>query len=506
MRNITKKPGLSTKNPGKMICAIVSAAGMRLYTCMNTAQPDTKKASRVAFAVLLKSVALFSLPALLVLTLYVVFGLLSLTHMLYAYILVVLAMAILVYPMLANLSLLTHYVRQLAEDKRVAAPKLKYLSAPSDLSHALQTLQRSWEVKKQQMESVITEREILVDTLPDILIMINDQKQIVRTNRAARAIFGQNLAQKSLRDVVLNEALVDAVNAVIHDLKGREIEFRVEEPVLRDFLAIIERFPVPSAGGISTVITMNDVTELKSVEQMRADFVANASHEIRTPLASIKGFIETLLGPARDDAAAREEFLNIMLEQADRMQQLINDLLSLSKIEMNANAIPTDPVELNKVLRKVASHFNLPAEQKNMRVVLDLHDNLPLVKGDANELAQVAHNLIGNAVKYGFANSDVTVRARVTSDLPADIKMRNRSRVVMLSVADQGEGISKEHLPRLMERFYRVDSARTREVGGTGLGLAIVKGIITRHRGAITVDSVVGEGSTFYVYLPIYEE
>lgn len=473
---------------------------------MSSSEEMPSSKSGVAFGALLKAIGLVSLPALVVLSVYVVLDILSLQHMAYAYALVLMATAIFVYPFLANIAALTHYVKQLSEDKRVSAPRLKYLSVPIDLSKALSHLQRSWEIKKQQMESVITEREILVDTLPDILIMINDQKQIVRTNRAARAIFGQNLAQKNLRDVIDNDALIDAVNAVIHDLKGREMEFRVDDPVPRDFLAIIERFPVPSAGGMSTVITMNDITELKSVEQMRADFVANASHEIRTPLASIKGFIETLLGPAKDDPNAQEEFLKIMLDQADRMQQLINDLLSLSKIEMNANAIPTDPVDLSKVVRKIADHFALPAQDKNMQLKLDLHDNLPNVKGDANELAQVAHNLVGNAIKYGFANSDVVVRARVTSELPADVKMRNSQRMVLLSVADQGEGIPKEHLPRLMERFYRVDSARTREVGGTGLGLAIVKGIVTRHRGVINVDSIVGEGSTFYVYLPIYEE
>jgi two-component system phosphate regulon sensor histidine kinase PhoR len=465
-----------------------------------------KAVYNVAAGALLKAVGLLTVPALLVLTLYVVFGILSLSHMLYAWIIIVLATAIFVYPFLANLSALTNYVDELARDKRVQAPKLRYLNAPFDLSLALEHLQRSWEIKKQQMESIITEREILVDTLPDILIMVNDSRQIVRTNRAARAIFGQNLAKKPLRDVIQNDSLMDAVTSVIQDLKGREVEFRIQEPVLRDFLAIIERFPVPSAGGISTIITMNDITELKSVEQMRADFVANASHEIRTPLASIKGFIETLIGPAKDDAQAREEFLQIMLDQADRMQQLINDLLSLSKIEMNANAVPVDPVDLVKVIRKVQADLTMNADSKQMQVIADIHDNLPLVKGDSNELRQVIYNLVSNAIKYGYSGSEVRVKAKITSELPSDIKMRNLQRVVMVSVSDQGEGIPRQHLPRLMERFYRVDSARTREIGGTGLGLAIVKGIVVRHRGAITVDSIEGEGSTFTVYLPIFEE
>jgi two-component system phosphate regulon sensor histidine kinase PhoR len=461
--------------------------------------------SYVSFNTLTKTVLVVSSPALLVLILYMVMGYLALSQMLYAYLVIVLASALLTYPFLANVSSLTYYVNELAQDKRIAAPELSFIGLAAELSEALKKLQSSYEIKKKQMETIITEREILVDTLPDILIMVNDEQKIVRTNRAARAIFGQNLAQKYLGDVIPSRYLTDAVTSVIQDLKGREIEFRIEDPVVRDFLAIIERFPVPSAGGITTVITMNDITELKSVEQMRADFVANASHEIRTPLASIKGFIETLQGPAKEDEKAREEFLQIMLEQADRMKQLIDDLLSLSKIEMNVHSVPTEPVELNKVIRAAAEHLKRNAAEKNMRLTLNLHDNLPAVKGEAGELAQVAHNLISNAIKYGYPDSEVTVTAKTITELPQDLNMRNLTRVVMFAVKDQGEGIPKQHLPRLMERFYRVDSARTRQVGGTGLGLAIVKGIIQRHRGAITIDSVIGEGSNFTVYLPMHD-
>ena len=463
------------------------------------------KPSYVPFATLLKSVLLISSPALLVMGIYVAMGFMILSHMLYAYAIIFIASGLLIYPFVGNMAALAQYVQDLSQDKRVQAPDLRFIATVAELSDALRKLQQSWEVKKKQMETIITEREILVDTLPDILVMVNDEGKIVRTNRAARAIFGQNLAQKNLSEVIDNRYMLDAVNSVIHDLKGREVEFRIEDPVIRDFLAIIERFPVPSAGGITTVITMNDITELKSVEQMRADFVANASHEIRTPLASIKGFIETLQGPAKDDEAARTEFLAIMLDQANRMQQLINDLLSLSKIEMNAHSVPTDPVDLGAIVRKETEHFKRASQDKNMRLVVNIHDNLPNVKGETNELSQVVHNLVGNAIKYGYQDSDVMVNVKITSELPQDLNMRNLTRVVMLSVKDQGEGIAKQHLPRLMERFYRVDSARTRQIGGTGLGLAIVKGIVTRHRGAITIDSTQGEGSTFTVYLPIHE-
>ena len=464
------------------------------------------KKKTVQFASLLKTVSLISMPALMVLAGMVIFGVINLTHFLLCYLLVLVGSAVFSWPFLSNVGALTAYVQNLAQDKKVLPPDLGFLSMIVELSEALVKLQRIWEVKKQQLERIITEREILVDTLPDILIMINDERKIVRTNRAARAIFGQNLANRRLDDVIENEVLMETIASVIEDLKGREVEFRIEEPVLRDFLAVIERFPIPSAGGMSVVITINDITELKSVEQMRADFVANASHEIRTPLASIAGFIETLQGPARDDEQAREEFLKLMAEQAERMKQLINDLLSLSKIEMNAHSVPMDPVDMSAVIKRTADMLRSHALTKNVIFKLDMQDSLPQVKGDANELAQVMHNLMGNAIKYGASDGEVVVTARITTELPRDQNMRNLARVVRISVKDEGDGIAKEHLARLMERFYRVDSARTRTVGGTGLGLAIVKGIVMRHRGSITIDSTVGKGSTFNVFLPLYDD
>ncbi len=460
----------------------------------------------VPFKALLKSVAMVSLPPLLVLAGFTAFGSINIAQFIGAYVLIFALFTIFAYPFLANISALTYYVQALSQDKRPEPPDLSFLSMVAELSDALARLQRLWDGKRQQMEQVITEREILVDTLPDILILISDEKLIVRTNRAARAIFGQNLASRHLQDILPNQSLLDAVSAVVEDLKGREVEFRIEEPVLRDFLAVIERFPIPSAGGMSIVITINDITELKSVEQMRADFVANASHEIRTPLTTIVGLIETLLGPAKDDIAIHETFLKLMGEQAERMQQLINDLLSLSKIEMNSHSVPMDRVDLEKVIRASSNQLEHAAAKKNVSIKLDIHPNLPMAKGDANELMQVVHNLVSNAIKYGNADTDVSVEARVTSELPRDQNMRNLTRVIRVSVRDRGEGIAKEHLSRLTERFYRVDSARTRTIGGTGLGLAIVKGIINRHRGAINIESTVGKGSVFSFYVPIFDE
>jgi two-component system phosphate regulon sensor histidine kinase PhoR len=459
-----------------------------------------------AFSTLLKTIVVVSSPALFVLALFAVMGRLEFNYFIYGYMAAMLISAVFAVPFLSNISALTDYVNSLAQDQRVRAPDLSFLSNVGELSGALERLQRSWDNKRQAMETVITEREILVDTLPDILIMTNDDKVIVRTNRAARNIFGQNLAQRYLREVIPNEKLMNAIAVVTQDLRGQAIEFHVEEPMPCDFQAIIERFPIPSENGISIVITLTDITQQKRIQHMRADFVANASHEIRTPLASIIGFIETLRGPAKDDPAAREEFLKVMGEQAERMSKLVNDLLSLSKIEMNAHANPTSKVDLVRIVRSEKQHFEWACKQKNVNLILRLNDNLPPTKGEDEELAQVVRNLLGNAIKYTNADSDIIVTAKLTSVLPDDHLFRKLSRAICFSVEDQGEGIPKEHIPRLTERFYRVDSARTRKVGGTGLGLAIVKHVLNRHHGVMTIDSEVGKGSKFSVYLPIYDD
>lgn len=460
----------------------------------------------ISFATLLKALLVASLPTLLVLLGFTVLGDLDFAYFIAGCLAAVALSMLFVLPLLSNIAALTNYVADLSQDKRTRAPDLRFLSNFASLSGAFQRLQRTWDKQKQEMETVITEREILVDTLPDILIMTDTDTVIVRTNRAARAIFGQNLGGRKLFEVIPNRTLKQSVGIVLEDFKGQEVEFFLGDPINKDFQAVIERFPIPSEGGISLVITLTDVTQQKRIQRMRADFVANASHEIRTPLASIIGFIETLRGPAKDDERARDEFLKVMAEQAERMSKLVGDLLSLSKIEMNAHNVPTGKVDLVRMVRSEKQHFEWATKQKGISLKFKMNDNLPPVRGEEDELAQVVRNLLSNAIKYTNQDSEVTVAVRLTSELPDDPAMRNLSRAMCFSVKDQGEGIPKEHLPRLTERFYRVDSARTRKVGGTGLGLAIVKHVLNRHQGVLTIDSDVGKGSTFSVFLPLLEE
>jgi len=247
---------------------------------------------------------------------------------------------------------------------------------------------------------------------------------------------------------------------------------------------------------------LRDLTQLRRSEQMRADFVANASHEIRTPLATLVACVETLSDSARDDPAAQSRFLAIMSEQANRMSRLVEDLLSLSRIELNEHTPPTGRVKLGEVLARVLDGLRLKAEELDVTVALETAADLPPALGDVDELEQVFQNLMDNALKYGRDGKRVEITAALADRILPDVPLARRGAALRIAIRDFGPGIAREHLPRLTERFYRVDNARSRALGGTGLGLAIVKHIVNRHRGVLTIDSSPGQGSTFTVYLP----
>jgi two-component system phosphate regulon sensor histidine kinase PhoR len=261
---------------------------------------------------------------------------------------------------------------------------------------------------------------------------------------------------------------------------------------------------VPLVPG-GALLALADVTSVVRAERMRRDFVANVSHELRTPLATLAGFIETLQGPAKDDAPARARFLAIMGQQSARMTRIVTDLLSLSKIEESEHTPPAARVDAGRLVQSTVDALAPQIKAKQARLDLAIGPDLPPVLGDADQLAQVFQNLIDNAIKYGRAGGTVRVRLARAEAPPAGFAARHRSYLVF-EVRDEGEGIAREHLPRLTERFYRVDAGRSRDMGGTGLGLAIVKHIVNRHRGTLDVDSEPGKGSVFAVYLPVADE
>ncbi len=244
------------------------------------------------------------------------------------------------------------------------------------------------------------------------------------------------------------------------------------------------------------IMTLRDLSEARRVERMRVDFVANASHELRTPLASLLGFVETLQGSARDDKEARDKFLSIMREQAQRMARLVDDLLSLSRIEQNLHLRPQTSVDLVAILRHIADTLTPMADDNGVTLKLDVPAKA-IVTGDRDELLRVAENLVENAIKYGASDPQCVNRQ-------VEITLVLEQRQCVLSVRDHGPGIPHEHLPRLTERFYRVDAGQSRAKGGTGLGLAIVKHIVARHCGRLGIESNPGQGATFSVFLPLH--
>ena len=241
----------------------------------------------------------------------------------------------------------------------------------------------------------------------------------------------------------------------------------------------------------SRLVRLKDRSEAHASEQMRVDFVANASHELRTPLTTLIGFSETLQDDDTADEATRKRFLKIMEDEARRMQQLVDDLISLSRIEAERFSVPTEPVPLLPLVEEVREGCGQLIAQKESRIVVERGDADPVVPGDRSQLLQLLRNLIVNALKYGRTGEDVMIRFDEAG-----------SDMIRISVIDRGDGIAPEHLPRLTERFYRVDPGRSRSMGGTGLGLAIVKHIVGRHRGRLDIASAPGEGSRFSVYLP----
>lgn len=337
-----------------------------------------------------------------------------------------------------------------------------------------------------------------LENLPDPVILLNGAREIVAINRPARDILGVGLLGRDLALTLRHPDVLAAVETVSLGVASIDVEITLPVPVPRTYMLVASSLAEtgdPSAPRV--ILVFHDETRVKRAEQSRADFVANASHELRSPLAGLIGFIETLRGHASNDPEARERFLEVMHNEALRMARLVDDLMSLSRVEINEHVAPREAVDLADVIAGVADALLVRAEGKGMPVVIDCPEDLPTVTGDADQLTQVFHNLVDNAVKYGSKGTPIRITARGGEKLPGTSR-----EAVSVAVANEGEGIAAIHLPRLTERFYRVDEGRSRQLGGTGLGLAIAKHIVNRHRGRLVVDSQQGVGTTVTVVVP----
>lgn len=337
-----------------------------------------------------------------------------------------------------------------------------------------------------------------VESLPDPAIVLDNSGTVLVFNALANELFDAAETGRHLSQTTRAPDLLEAVDAARDSgqMQSCRLDFKV--PVERSLTGTVTPFPnvLESSGTPALLIVLRDLSEQDLLIRMRADFVANASHELRTPLASLKGFVETLQHAAKDDPAARDKFLKIMQQQAERMARLIDDLLSLSRIEMHAHVLPKGQVELSGLLAHVVQTLQPIAQEKG--ITLSFASSAEgVVTGDRDELIQVFQNLIENAIKYGRTGGRVEVTSGVVG---GDGSEQGR---YVVAVADDGPGIAPEHLPRLTERFYRVNAAESRHIGGTGLGLAIAKHVVNRHRADLQIESTVGKGSTFRVVFPL---
>lgn len=335
-----------------------------------------------------------------------------------------------------------------------------------------------------------------LQAIPLPSILVGRGERILAANTLAKDMLGTDIVGRPFITAIRQPSVLDAVEGCFRDLKPRNTRYLATDAG-RDLTFQVTASHVNPGDGAAVLVCFQDITPMEQAGQMRRDFVANVSHELRTPLTSVLGFIETLRGPARNDPDAQQRFLTIMSAEAQRMERLIHDLLSLSRVESEERIRPTTQVNIAALVDSVLRALAPQAAESGITLQNHGLDTPIFARGDEDQLRQVFTNLIENAIKYGRKKGTVTVTLQKCEN---DRSLRGPS--VTIIVHDDGPGIDPAHLPRLTERFYRVDSHRSREMGGTGLGLAIVKHIVNRHRGRLRMQSVPGDGTSFTVILP----
>ena len=342
----------------------------------------------------------------------------------------------------------------------------------------------------------------LIDAMPQPAVALNNAGEILHANRTGEELFGTWHGTGHIASKIRAPELLDAVDQALEMRRVQVVELHERVPVERRLLVTVAPLDARdrNVNGPALLISFRDLSEQDRLARMRADFVANASHELRTPLASLRGYVETLLGSAKNDPEASTRFLKTMGDQAERMSRLVDDLLSLSRVEMREYLPPAGEVELGDVLAEVVQLLDPIAKSASITLQLEPQEAPAMVRGERDELLQVFQNLVQNAIQYGRRGGSVRMR------LLRELGTTQQTVRYRIDVSDDGPGIAPHHLPRLTERFYRVNVAASREKGGTGLGLAIVKHILNRHRGDLFITSKLGQGSTFSVMLPALQD
>jgi two-component system phosphate regulon sensor histidine kinase PhoR len=417
---------------------------------------------------------------------------------------ILLGFSYIVYPYIYDYSELAKHVKNLSLNRPVTTPKFKTSIAIAELSDSLEVLRKSWNKTHFRLQQKINESSLLFDTIPDMIIMLNEDLAIIQANNAANHTFGNNLIGKNLEDIINDPAIHGCIRWVMHDKNPKEIELSLVSNVIKEYQVKINLFTVDNKDNCFILLVFHDITEAKRSEKTFSDFIANASHEIRTPLTTIIGIIETLQTTAKNDKKALAAFLPMIETQANRMKSLINDLLSLADVEKNLTSTPTEFINILEVLELVEKQVEWQLLNNKNTLIKNIDVEAPKIIGDFQQLTQVFYNLVTNAIKYGHPNTNITIKVQIVDNFsPKFIRNNTTKQALIVSVIDQGDGIPPQYIERLTERFFRVDKSRSNKVGGTGLGLAIVKQILTRHDAYLQIDSTQGIGSSFSVFFPI---
>ncbi len=416
---------------------------------------------------------------------------------------------------LVDLEAARRFIVALRPGERPAPPPLPEANwTPAGrLASAAGETARAIAAAHQRLERRSAAAEAVLGDLPDAVLRIDRNRTVLDANPAATGLIGLAPVGQDLTGLLRDPGFTASVERALAAGGIHENAFTMHGENERSVRAIVRRLADGGPGEPAALVVLHDDTARRRLDQMRADFVANVSHELKTPLASLIGFIETLRGPASGDPDARQRFLEIMQEQAARMRRLVDDIMSLSRIELEEHQPPTGRIELLPILQNLMEALQVQAMTRRITFRLErrtAHDDRLEVTGERDQLIQVFQNLLDNAIKYGREGTPVVIAVgrgggeRLPA--PRDSRERRPAEAVEVAVVDQGEGVAPEHLSRLTERFYRVDRGRSRQLGGTGLGLAIVKHILNRHGARLTIESKLGQGSRFTVFLPVSSE
>ena len=457
---------------------------------------------------ILLKVVILSLPSAMLFLTLVYFKILPLSTALISYIFILAFNLFSLFPLSSEMQSLRKYIYSLAEEDAGKKPLDFVEKDTKELANAINSIHRFWASKTDSLEAKALTSSAVLDVLPDPIIILDNEGNITGNNLAARNIFGADISSRNIDSLFKTNIFIKSVEKVLQGKSESEsLVFKDAEHLKQRIYAHINKLPWSEKGRAVAVVSLYDISKALSLEKMQSDFVANASHELRTPLSVISGFIETLQTSARDDEDARDAFLAIMKEQAEYMSSLIENLLSLSRLEMAKDKELKDKVDLTEVVDDVINAMKIKAFNRSLNIKQIESSRIPKIVGDSQEIHQVLQNLVDNAVKYAQEKSEITIEMKTVDSIPAKAGQNvAEGRAVSIAVNNKGVKIAKEDLKRLTEKFYRMQVHKDMKIRGTGLGLAIAKQIVMHHRGNLTVNSTAYNGTTFTIYLPVKQK